>query len=375
MKLNIIVGLITFSLFPSNLMGQESDLSNLDGTNGFVITGFGSRNESSVHSTSGAGDVNGDGIDDIIIGARYVDSNGHVDAGASYVVFGQTNNFVSPIELSGLNGTNGFVINGLSNNDFTGAYVSTGGDINGDGVDDIIIGAIDAPSAASYVVFGNTNGFTTPLNLSDLDGTNGFTINGVNRGLSPVSYAGDINNDGIDDIIIGMSQASPNDISTGSSYVVFGSNNDFPNPLELSNIDGSNGFVMNGVSMFDETGRTVSGAGDVNGDGIDDVIIGARGVATNGPLTGANYVVFGNASLPHPLELSSLDGNNGIIITGLTSFDILGHTAPSGAGDLNGDGIDDLIMAADLGDPVSSTREGVTYVVFGDDLIFSTGFE
>ncbi|MCC5665152.1 integrin alpha [Nostoc sp. CHAB 5784] len=132
------------------------------------------------------------------------------------------NSLFNFLNLSDLNGTNGFFINGIAEGDFSGNSVSNAGDINNDGIDDLIIGAPGADpngnsgAGQSYVVFGGTNlGSGGSLNLSDLNGTNGFIINGIAAynysGYSgdSVSNAGDINNDGIDDLIIGVPFAPP----------------------------------------------------------------------------------------------------------------------------------------------------------------------
>ena len=110
----------------------------------------------------------------------------------------------------------------------------------------------------SYVVFGNNSGFSASFDLSDLDGSNGFVLNGIDSmdrsGLS-VSNAGDVNGDGIDDIIIGARYGDPNgNSSAGESYVVFGSSSGFSASFDLSDLDGSNGFVLNGIDNSDSSG-------------------------------------------------------------------------------------------------------------------------
>jgi hypothetical protein len=128
--------------------------------------------------------------------------------------------------------------------------------------------------------------FPAVIELSSLDGTNGFVLRGVDSddysGVA-ASGAGDVNGDGIADIVIGAYHAVPNGQSgAGESYVVFGRATPFPAAFELRSLfpqgggDGSAGFVLKGIDTDDRSGGSVSGAGDVNGDGIDDLIVGAR---------------------------------------------------------------------------------------------------
>ena len=377
-----------------------------DGTAGFVLKGN-RIGDLSGASVSGAGDVNGDGTDDFIIGAWNADPNGVSQAGKSYVVFGRTNGFPASFELRSLlpafggDGTEGFVLKGNGAGDNSGVAVSGAGDVNGDGIDDLIIGASGVDLAAtglaygeSYVVFGRTTGFPATFELRSLypqaggDGTEGFVLRGINGGDhsgASVSNAGDVNGDSIDDLIIGAPGADLNGtIRVGESYVVFGRTTGFRAIVGLRSLlpengDGTEGFVLKGIDFDDASGISVSGAGDVNGDGINDLIIGADTEQTI--TTGESYVVFGRTTgFPAAFELRSLfpaaggDGTAGFVLKGIDVGDLSG-TSVSGAGDVNGDGIDDLVIGAQFADPNGLSSAGESYVVFGRTTGFPAAFE
>lgn len=363
------------------------ELSELDGSDGFTINGIEANNELVFAefglisgSVSGAGDVNGDGIDDLIIG--------DTSANESYVIFGGQNAFSDgSVELSELDGTDGFVINSEGFYDGFGNSVSGVGDINEDGVDDLIIGANRADqngifAGASYVVFGGqTLGAGGDVDVSDLDGSDGFVINGIDDSDysgNSVSGAGDINGDGVGDLIIGADYASPNGFYSGESYVLFGGSAvGGDGTVELADLNGVDGFVINGINAYDQSGMSVSSAGDINGDGMGDLVIGAPYAGNAGEVeiyAGQSYVVFGGGTvgISGAIDLSDLDGSNGFVINGIDDEGNLGNSV-AGAGDINGDGMDDLIIGADYASPNENLFAGQSYVLFGGAALGASG--
>ena len=342
------------------------NLSTLDGSNGFRLDGEAANEANASSSVSSAGDVNGDGFDDVMVGTFVIDRTNDY-SGSCYVVFGKASGFDATLDLSSLNGSNGFSLAGAAATHFSGSVSSSGaGDVNGDGFDDVIIGAYGR--SWSYVVFGKASGFSDAMDLSSLNGSNGFRLDGMaydGSGFS-VSDAGDVNGDGFDDVIVGAPFANRNSGYTGSSYVVFGKASGFDATLDLSSLNGSNGFRLDGVAVLDVSGKSVSSAGDVNGDGFDDVLIGAPDVDLNGGHTGSSYVVFGKGSgFDAAMHLSSLNGSNGFRLDGVAD-DYSGFSV-SDAGDVNGDGFDDVIIGAHLADhaDLNGYASGSSYVVFG----------
>ena len=365
-------------------------LSSLDGTNGFILNGIDFGDQSG-RTVSSAGDVNGDGYDDLIIGARRADPNGDSDAGETYVVYGGASapGTDGVLDLSDLDGTNGFILTGIDASDYSGSSVSSAGDVNGDGYDDLIIGARGADpnsnyAGETYVVYGGARapGTDGVLDLSMLDGTNGFILNGTDgydySGIS-VSSAGDVNGDGYDDLIIGAFGGTPNGVgNAGETYIVYGGANapGTGGRFNLFTLNGTNGFTLTGIDRYDRSGFSVSSAGDVNGDGYDDLIIGAQYADPNGDrVAGETYVIYGGASAPGTggvLDLSDLDGTNGFILNGIDASDYSGSSVSS-AGDVNGDGYDDLIIGANSADPNGDNQAGETYIVYGGASAPGTG--
>ncbi len=286
-------------------------------------------------SVSTAGDVNGDGYADIIAGGNYLDS-GQTDEGKALLFLGTSAGVSSSpvIEFEGNQASAGF-----------GFSVATAGDVNGDGLSDVIVGAykFDDPSTdegAAFVYYGSVNAMSQVPFLSLSGSTN------VGLGVS-VSTAGDVNGDGYADIIIGAPGYDNSQLNVGSAWVLNGSNTGII-------IDYDKGFVE-GNRAGSALGTSVSTAGDVNGDGFSDVIVGAP-LYTNGQSNeGAVYIYLGSAAgliTSYHIQLESDQEN--------AQF----GCSVSSAGDVNGDGFQDVIIGSRTFDNGQSD-EGAAFVYLG----------
>ncbi len=281
------------------------DLSSLNGSNGFKMSTPASA--VSVSSASNAGDVNGDGYADLIVGATVHGSQANTYNPVEYVVFGHagTTPFGSGgvLNLGALTGSNGFSISSGAAASRGQHTVSGAGDVNGDGFSDLIVGmpyattANGIESGAAYVIFGKAGGFSANIDVSTLGPSTGFSITGAaahDWAGYAVSAAGDINGDGYGDLLVGAPHALGAHTS-GESYVIFGQAPGLAHNIDLSNLSPGDGFKLSGVGPGDASGYAVSAAGDVNGDGFADVIVGAAYASPNGTLNaGESYVVFGS---------------------------------------------------------------------------------
>jgi Ca2+-binding RTX toxin-like protein len=302
----------TYIVYGASTLPAAIDLGSVSGGNGIVLNGIDAADLSGI-SVSSAGDVNGDGFGDVIIGAVYADPDGRDRAGESYVVYGAATP-ASSIDLDTLDGSNGLKISGIDSGDFSGESVSSAGDFNGDGFDDLIISArmANGSSGEFYVLYGSGS-LPNAINLSDIDGGTGFRIFGVDPGdyffSVDMAAAGDVNGDGFDDFLIGAPGASSNGRGgNGESYLVYGSGAP-QGVLNLSELNGSNGLVFLGLDSGDLSGASVSSAGDINGDGYSDILIGAPDADPNGQVnSGESYLIYGGAA-----NLAALDAEDGTV--------------------------------------------------------------
>ena len=189
------------------------------------------------YSVSGAGDVNGDGYDDIVLGAPYADPRGASRAGSAYVIFGKSGATRDNMDLSSFSSSDGFRIDGEFAGGYLGRSVSGAGDMNNDGYSEIVLAApythpTRSHAGTAYVVWGQSGDMRSDIDLTSLS-TNGFEIFGPNESGNPpvlggwfsssaVSGVGDVNGDGYDDILVGAPGAGPNGWRAGSAWIIFG---------------------------------------------------------------------------------------------------------------------------------------------------------
>ena len=294
-------------MLPGNIAAQVTTLHTFNGPSKQSFLG---------QSISGAGDVNKDGHADIIVGAQGASPGGRLRAGQATVFSGQDGSVIHRFD-------------GLASGDDFGVSVSGAGDVNKDGFPDLIVGAYLADpqgrmSAGQATVFSGKNGSVI------------HTFNGVSPGDmfgNSVAGAGDVNGDGYADLIVGAFGASG---YTGQVTV-------------FSGRDGSVLHTFNGPAPQGSFGLSVAGAGDVNRDNVDDVIVGGGGF----------FMLYTQATV-----FSGTDGKVLHTFKGVAYDDGFGLSV-AGAGDLDRDGFADVIVGACCSDPGGRTDAGRVLVFSG----------
>ena len=225
----------------------------------------------------------------VAIGA--VENDGSGDNAGHVRVYQLKQDYGASFDLASIDASSGSTLSRTG----LGPYISGGGDFNGDGIDDLVFSAEGVTHTGEVVVvFGLSEGFPESVDLSTLDGTNGFVMSGIDAhdGLNPASFIGDFNGDGLDDLVLGAAAADqPGATTAGEAYIVYGQSTVSSGSLDLAGLDGTNGFTFRGIASHqhgDRVGSFVSDAGDVNNDGFDDVLITA---AYGDNLGGAAYLL------------------------------------------------------------------------------------
>ncbi len=294
-------------------------------------------------SVSGIGDVNGDGYGDILVGAQNRDSVA-TDSGSAYLFLGPV-----PFGIVDLSSADA-IFTGQLSGDNAGHWVGNGGDLNGDGYGEVIFSADKTDeggpnSGTVYIFYGPISG-THSVTEADAKvvGENG------NDEYGHRMQVGDFDDDGMGDLLIASAYVDAAATDSGAAYL-------FSGPL-YGSLDASSATArIAGVAANDHAAHSLTCPGDVNGDGHDDLLMGAESSDAGGTNSGAAYLFYGPIS--GFISASTADA----VFTGEASGDSAG-SAVNGPGDFNGDGMDDLVIAANDRD-VGGVNAGRIYIFFG----------
>ena len=313
-------------------------------------------------SVAPVGDLDGDGIVDIAVGA-FRDDDGGTDRGAVYVLFLNADGTVKGEQK--ISDTQGGLTTPLGDGDLFGVAVAGLGDIDGDGVNDLAVGAsLDGDGGsfrgAVYVLFLNADGTVKgEQKISDTQGGLTTPLGDGDQFGDAVTSLGDLDGDGIGDLAVGVQFDDDGGSNRGAVYVLFlNADGTVKGEQKISDTQGGLSTVLGDNDRF---GSDVAALGDVDDDGIGDLAAGAWFDDDGGTNRGAVYVLFLNAdgTVKGEQKISDTQGGFG---SGLADFDFFGYSV-AGPGDIDGDGTPDLVVGA-TGD--NDSNAGAAYVVFLD---------
>ncbi|MFH1728649.1 MAG: FG-GAP-like repeat-containing protein [Pseudomonadota bacterium] len=355
---------------------------------------YGDGNSFNAGTVANAGDVNADGIDDLLIGVEQ-DSTAGSSAGSVYLLYGNanldtyytsTNNALSTITPTASTAGVQFTAENAGDHLYR---VRNAGDVDGDGFADFLIGATyyqastaTAASGAVYLVYGNNSAIctmTSPISLTDIISSSADFAGAIfyaddkddNAGYA-FDTAGDIDNDTYDEIIIGVysDESDSSGLSSGTPGTVFiikGSATRYSSGYELNDVSTlpNDAIKFNGESNNDQAGYSVAGAGDVNGDGYDDVLIGARKDDDGALDAGAAYLIYGSEDLSGFYDLTYYNITfDAAKFVGKNANDYTGTNVVS-LNDIDFDGYNDFAIIAPNTASSSSSKSKI-YLIFGD---------
>ncbi len=317
------------------------------------------------YDVSAGGDFNGDQLADILIGAPISDRAKQSESGSAFLLLGQPGKSkFSEFPLPYDHPRYSLHILGAPAARTLGAAVSTAGDMNGDGLSEILVGEPNLRGGNAYVVFGHREN-PGVIDVSQLDGKNGFRLKGdADRPVGgALSGGGDVNGDGYDDIVI-----APGDQGRLNGrqqvFVIFGRKDSFPPLIDLASLDPRDGIKIVGNGAY--FGFSVANSSDLNDDGLAEIVVTSPAFSeSDGRRAGAAFVVYGRKRFDDTVNTRTLEPSDGFQILGY------GHSAGiassigavSTGGDVNGDKVDDLILStAFLG---IDSRQSVGHVIFG----------
>ena len=308
-----------------------------------------------------AGDVDSDGSTDFLISAQFLDAGGTTDGGGAYLIYGTTS--TTTYDLASPRARDARFI-GEEDGDEAGSSLWGGADLDGDGTPDIIVasryfdGVAGTDSGAVYVVAGPVSG---DIDLSTADAR--FTGEGAADELgfgAGVSTAGDVNNDGYEDLVAGARFNDRGGAKAGAAYVILG-------PITsgtLASVSAADAIFV-GEAGADQAGDSVSGPGDVDGNGVDDLLIGSGWYDSSASNGGAGYLIQGPVTAgTGVVDLSAADGR--FLPEGDND-----RLRISGAGDIDADGYSDILIAAQnnsTNSTTAGTQHGAVYLFLGKGL-------
>ncbi len=345
-----------WAIFGSETPPTAVDLRQIEAGNGGFALLPGAGNSVLGRGATALGDVNGDGFDDFSLSDD--------GAGQVYVVFGHAGPWATGSISAIAAGNGGYVLNAEAGQPLLGMHGAVGiGDINGDGIGDLATMGWKTQNGdqTTYVVYGRAND-ATPVDLADVAaGRGGYAIT-VPQGSYSGIGSGDFDGDGKRDLLLGAALEDSGGTDSGGTYIIWDASAIHASSDVATLVRDGQATHFIGENAGDHAGNNRLGnIGDINGDGIQDLVVDAYANDAGGSDAGAAYVIFGGFGRPQSINLDAIAaGQGGFKIIGEHAGNQLGLWGEIGAADLNGDGLSDIVLGSRYADGT-----GAGYVVWG----------